>query len=205
MPVIGVAKAGWNLDQLRERAHDSLEKHGGVDPAAFAQLRGLLRYIDGDYQDPATWNALRQELNGAQRAAYYLAIPPVLFETVVEQLVSSGCAGGARHPRKPFRAGPRIGARSQRDLTRKFVNPTSSASIITSKTASKQYARLSVREYFRRSVLEFHHHIESVQITMAEDFGVQGRAHSHDQTGTVATWVQNHLFQILSMWRWSRR
>ena len=89
VPVVGVAKAGWNLDQLRARAKDSLEKHGGVDPAAFEKLIGLLRYVDGDYQDPATFAALRSELKDAQRPAHYLAIPPVLFETVVEHLAKS--------------------------------------------------------------------------------------------------------------------
>ena len=85
VPVIGVAKAGWKLEQLRARAHDSLEKHGGFDSAAFDRLSSLLRYVDGDYQDPATFQALRKELQGAQRPAHYLAIPPTLFETVVEQ------------------------------------------------------------------------------------------------------------------------
>src|SRR5215469_6858230 len=84
VPVVGVAKAGWNLDQLRARAQDSLEKHGGVDPAAFAKLSGLLRYVDDDYQDPETFAALRRELRDAKSPAHYLAIPPVLFETVVE-------------------------------------------------------------------------------------------------------------------------
>src|SRR6202051_5018091 len=86
VPVVGVAKAGWNLDQLRARAKDSLEKHGGVDPAAFEKLCGMLRYVDGDYQDPATFEALRRELNDAHRPAHYLAIPPVLFESVVEHI-----------------------------------------------------------------------------------------------------------------------
>src|SRR5215468_12753067 len=85
VPVIGVAKAGWNVDQLRARAKDSLEKHGGVDAAAFEKLSSLLRYVGGDYQDPATFEALRKELGPAQHPAHYLAIPPVLFETVVEQ------------------------------------------------------------------------------------------------------------------------
>src|SRR5271154_6529676 len=96
VPVIGVAKAGWNLDQLKARAKDSLEKHGGLDPAAFEKLSGLLRYVDGDYKDAATFQALRQELGNAQRPAHYLAIPPVLFGVVVEQLMKSGCAKGAR-------------------------------------------------------------------------------------------------------------
>jgi glucose-6-phosphate 1-dehydrogenase len=103
VPVIGVAKAGWNLDQLRARAKDSLEKHGGVDPAAFEKLIGSLRYVDGDYQDSGTFTALRRELNGAKSPAHYLAIPPVLFETVFEQLAKSNCARGARViVEKPF-------------------------------------------------------------------------------------------------------
>src|SRR5881398_1012337 len=96
VPVIGVAKAGWNLDQLRARAHDSLEKHGGLDPAAFDKLCGLLRYVDGDYKDPSTFQAIRAELGAARRPAHYLAIPPALFGLVVDQLARAGCAEGAR-------------------------------------------------------------------------------------------------------------
>ena len=103
VPVIGVAKAGWNIQQLRDRARDSLEKHGGLDPAAFARLSELLRYVDGDYNDPATFQRLREELQGARQPAHYLAIPPILFRSVVEQLVSSGCARGSRViVEKPF-------------------------------------------------------------------------------------------------------
>src|SRR5271169_425843 len=104
VPVIGVAKAGWNLEQLRARAQDSLEKHGGIDRPAFDKLSGLLRYVDGDYKDLATFASIRKELGSAQRPAHYLAIPPVLFGTVVEQLGKSGCAGeGARViVEKPF-------------------------------------------------------------------------------------------------------
>jgi glucose-6-phosphate 1-dehydrogenase len=96
VPVIGVAKAGWNLDQLRARAHDSLEKHGGINPAAFEKLCGLLRYVDGDYKEPATFQSLRKELGSAQQPAHYLAIPPVLFGTIVEQLAKAECTNGAR-------------------------------------------------------------------------------------------------------------
>src|ERR1700728_4542023 len=95
VPVIGVAKAGWTLEQFKARAQDSLEKHGGVNPEAFTKLLGLLRYVDGDYQDPATWASLRKELDGAGCPAYYLAIPPSLFETVVSHLSGSGCANGS--------------------------------------------------------------------------------------------------------------
>src|SRR6202030_1180016 len=89
VPLVGVAKGGWNLEQLRARAKDSLEKHGGVDPAAFEKLGGLLRYVGGDYQDPATFEALRGQLKDAPRPLYYLAIPPVLFEPVVENIAKS--------------------------------------------------------------------------------------------------------------------
>src|SRR5882724_5593846 len=103
VPVIGVAKSGWNLEQFRARAHDSLEKHGGVDPVAFEKLLGLLRYVDGDYEDPETFKALYKELDGAKYPAHYLAIPPLLFASVVEQLAKSGCTQGARViVEKPF-------------------------------------------------------------------------------------------------------
>src|SRR5215475_78385 len=103
VPVIGVAKAGWNLDQFKARAKDSLEKHGGLDPATFKTLTGLLRYVDGDYEDPATFTALRRELGNAQHPANYLAIPPSMFGLVVQQLGKSGCAAGARViVEKPF-------------------------------------------------------------------------------------------------------
>jgi glucose-6-phosphate 1-dehydrogenase len=103
VPVIGVAKAGWNLDQLKARARDSVEKHGGLDAPSFEKLCGLLRYVDGDYNDAATFQAIRKELGSAQRPAYYLAIPPVLFGLVVEQLAKAGCTNGARVVvEKPF-------------------------------------------------------------------------------------------------------
>jgi len=104
VPVIGVAKAGWSIDQLRERARHSIEKFGGgVDEAAFGRLVQLLHYIDGDYASAATFSALRTQLGAAQRPAHYLAIPPSLFATVVKALAQSGCATGARIiVEKPF-------------------------------------------------------------------------------------------------------
>ena len=95
-PVIGVAKADWNLDHLKARARDSVEKHGGLDSSAFDKLCGLLRYVDGDYNDPATFQSIRKELGPALRPAHYLAIPPILFGLVVEQLAKSDCNKGAR-------------------------------------------------------------------------------------------------------------
>ena len=103
VPVIGVAKAGWTLDEFKARARDSVDKHGGLDTAAFAKLSSLLRYVDGDYKSPATFAAMRKELVSAQHPAHYLAIPPSLFETVIKGLGASGLAENARViVEKPF-------------------------------------------------------------------------------------------------------
>src|SRR5882724_8728129 len=103
VPIIGVAKSGWNADQFKSRVKDSLEKHGGVDAAAFDGLCRLIRYVDGDYNDPATFRALREQLGPARRPAHYLAIPPTLFGRVVDQLATSGCTQEARViVEKPF-------------------------------------------------------------------------------------------------------
>src|SRR5215472_3201317 len=103
VPVIGVAKAGWNLEQMHARIKDSIEKHGSIDPPAFRKLISLVRYVDGDYNDPATFQKLRAELKDAQHPAHYLAIPPSLFESVVQELVNSGCSKGSRVVvEKPF-------------------------------------------------------------------------------------------------------
>jgi len=103
VPVIGVAKSGWNLNQFRDRVRDSLTQHGGVNEAAFAKLIGLLKYIDGDYLDSATFEQLRKVLAGAKFPLHYLAIPPSLFGPVVEALGRTGCAQGGRViVEKPF-------------------------------------------------------------------------------------------------------
>src|SRR5262245_54647296 len=104
VPVIGVAKSGWGLEQLQARARESIDKHGGVDTVAFQKLMGLLRYVDGDYADAETFKGLRKLLGPAQRPAHYLAIPPALFGEVVEQLAQSGCApsGSRVIVEKPF-------------------------------------------------------------------------------------------------------
>lgn len=199
VPVVGVAKAGWNLDQLRARAKDSLEKHGGVDPAAFEKLIALLRYVDGDYQDPATFTGLRKELRGAHYPAHYLAIPPVLFETVVEQLAKSNGARGARViVEKPF--GHDLA--SAQELNRVLLAVFDEADIFridhylgkraVNNLLAFRFANTFVESFWNRT------YIESVEITMAEDFGVQGRGGFYDQTGTIRDVVQNHLFQVLS-------
>lgn len=198
VPVIGVAKAGWTLDQLRARAHDSLEKHGGVDAAAFEKLSALLRYVDGDYNDPATFRTLGEELKGKQRPAHYLAIPPVMFEEVLEQLVHCGCMNGARIiVEKPFGHDLASAQHLNKVLRRNFDE---SAIFRIDHYLGKRPVHNMVVFRFANAFMEAfwnRNYIESVQITMAEDFGVQGRGGFYDQTGTIRDVIQNHLFQVL--------
>src|SRR5271170_1822235 len=201
VPVIGVAKSGWTVEQLRERARDSITKYGGgVDEEAFPKLCELLSYVDGDYKDDKTYATLRGLLGDARCPTHYLAIPPSMFPVVVQGLAKSGCAQNARVIlEKPFGRDLESARELDRALHETF--PESSIFRIDHYLGKEPVENLL---YFRfaNSFLEpiwNRTYVASVQITMAENFGVQGRGRFYEEVGAIRDVVQNHMLQVLAL------
>ena len=200
VPIIGVARSGWDLERLRARARESLEQRGEVDEDAFAELAGLLRYIDGDYTDPKTFTRLRKTLGDAERPLHYLAIPPSMFATVTEGLAGADCIHGGRViVEKPF--GRDLA--SARELNKILHRHLPEDRIFRmDHFLDKEPVQNILYLRFANSLLEpvwNARHVRSVQITMAEDFGVQGRGAFYEEAGAIRDVLQNHLLQVLAL------
>jgi glucose-6-phosphate 1-dehydrogenase len=200
MPIIGVAKSAMSLDALRARAHESLEQHGGVVPRACATLAAHLQYVNGDYHDPETFRQLRTALGAAYRPLYYFAIPPQLFATVAEGLGGSDTHHGARVVvEKPFGRDLASAQALNRTLHWSFPEP---AIFRIDHYLGKEPVQNLVYFRFANSFLEplwNRHYIASVQVTMAEEVGVEGRGRFYEEVGAIRDVVQNHLLEVVAL------